>query len=453
MLDHALFEVGWVSSDARSGSQDSLIALDPTGQVVTIEVHDLLDSAGLLAALARAGRHSDLTRARIAALFGGESAFTTEFQNFIDTTPPVTRGGPRLFLFAREVAEDVLAPLAALGGQGVEANRIVLHDGANGLLVELAKIVREPRGILAPARNVVQVESAPSAPASSQNEEMDASSPWNITGWNSADVPRPPRYTPPVKEKPLSEEENPVLAAMEKEAPKDVPEMDPEELAQYAAEESGDERTDTAIMLAELSQSRPVEGEAHTAPASSVADGTDDAATAGSERDELGYTEEIPAGPQLEALMYEEARRAALRPEQRLWDDAAPATGEHQIFDEGASARHAEEAVARAAVKHPHGWRHALHGDDASQAPEGDSHELLAQIAQKVGAPVNVRWFSRRRGIDVAMQLTEQGTLRGEDGAEYATPQAAADAVGAGKYRNAWLVWRLESGERLADFL
>lgn len=120
----------------------------------------------------------------------------------------------------------------------------------------------------------------------------------------------------PGEGKAFSEEENPVLAAMEKEAPKDVPEMDPEELAQYAAEESGDERTDTAIMLAELSQSRPVEGEAHTAPASSVADGTDDAATAGSERDELGYTEEIPAGPQLEALMYEEARRAALRPEQ-----------------------------------------------------------------------------------------------------------------------------------------
>ncbi|MGV9182163.1 hypothetical protein [Arcanobacterium canis] len=451
LLDHPLFEVGWVSSDVRGGSQESLIALDPSGQVVTIEVHKFLDAAGLLSSLARAGRHADLSRARLAALFGGEHNFTSEFQNFIDTTTPVTRGGPRLFLFASEIAQDVLAPLVALGGQGIEANRIVLHDGANGVLVELAKIVREIPGILTPARTVVEVEAA----APQESEE----NPWHITGWNSADVPRPPRYTPPVKEKPVSEEENPVLVAMEKETTKSVPHMDPQEMAEYTSDDASSVRTDTAIMLAELSEGgfealQPLEvnkPDADTILSAHAGKGNTDSVMGD---DHLGHIEETPAGPQLEALMYEEARRAARRPEQRLWDDAAPEANEHQIFDEGASAREAEAAVARAAYEHPHGWSHPHRSQEKASVPsEQNGHETLIRIAAQVNAPTTVRWYSRRRGIDVQMTLTESGFLRGEDGTEYATAQEAADAVGAGKYRNAWLVWQLDSGQRLADFL
>ncbi|MFP7707380.1 hypothetical protein [Trueperella sp. LYQ141] len=159
-LERPLFPVTW-----ENDASQSLIAIDPTGNVVTVEVMRILTADSFVSALARAGRHAELTRGALARMYpAGEESFSTDYATFIDSAPPQTRRGPRLIVFAVEAEPSVHRPLIALRGVGVDAWRIVIHDGINGLLVEISENF-DTRGMLAAPSHRHVIESAESEEA------------------------------------------------------------------------------------------------------------------------------------------------------------------------------------------------------------------------------------------------------------------------------------------------
>ncbi|QOR48091.1 hypothetical protein INS90_01990 [Trueperella pecoris] len=153
-IDRPLFPVGWAEES------QSLLALDPTGQVVTIDVLEALSSDAFVSALTRAGRHGEMNRLTLANMYtGGESAFDADYQRFVESSPPLTKRGPRLFIFAFDYDVDVRRPISALRHVGVEAYRVVVHEGVSGLLVEIADVM-ENRGVIEGGSQPVAIDVA-----------------------------------------------------------------------------------------------------------------------------------------------------------------------------------------------------------------------------------------------------------------------------------------------------
>ena len=89
LIDVPLFPVAWQTEPGTGGSRESLIALDPTGQTVTVEVLEVLDADELLGSLARAGRHAEMSRSSVALIYGaGARSFPRDWHLFLDACPP-----------------------------------------------------------------------------------------------------------------------------------------------------------------------------------------------------------------------------------------------------------------------------------------------------------------------------------------------------------------------------
>jgi hypothetical protein len=86
-----------------SGGRPDIVALDPSGRVVVIEVKRDVDRNQLAQALEYAGWARNTSLDELARLFhGGEADFWAEWQDFTGTpTPVVVQKDPRLYLVAR----------------------------------------------------------------------------------------------------------------------------------------------------------------------------------------------------------------------------------------------------------------------------------------------------------------------------------------------------------------
>src|SRR5699024_6017168 len=88
-----LFPVSWHDDDARP----RLTAMDPSGQVVMVEVTQRLDAASLVAALSRAGRMAERGWLELAETYPrGVAAFRRDWNSFREAMPPHPVPGPRL---------------------------------------------------------------------------------------------------------------------------------------------------------------------------------------------------------------------------------------------------------------------------------------------------------------------------------------------------------------------
>lgn len=145
LLDVPLFPVAWQSEPASDGSRESLIALDPTGQTVTVEVIDYLDADELLGSLARAGRHGEMSRSSLALIYGpGARSFPRDWRLFLDACPPHPAPGPRLYLVVLGIDDTVRAAVDALAGGGLDVRRASLHDGGSQVLVSFEQLRPQP---------------------------------------------------------------------------------------------------------------------------------------------------------------------------------------------------------------------------------------------------------------------------------------------------------------------
>lgn len=199
LIGRPLFPIAWTAESAeptptgrraararahhRIDAPSQLICLDPSGQIVTVEVIAELDSPALVGALADAGRNADLGRARIADLYGsGPRAFASDWATFSEACPPRTEAGPRLIIIASDIAGEVRPALESLAGSGVEVYELRLHDDGHGrIFTELSLIRAGMRPamatMLASAERRVQLESgmrtttAPRRPRSRHADE------------------------------------------------------------------------------------------------------------------------------------------------------------------------------------------------------------------------------------------------------------------------------------------
>ncbi|RPF27367.1 hypothetical protein [Georgenia muralis] len=139
VVQRPLFPVSWYGDVRRAGTYGAtaasprLTAMDASGQVVTVEVVDRLDSAALVAALSRSGRNADLGWAELSGLYPrGADAFRREWNLFRESMPPRTTPGPRLVVVAGTVEEEVRPALEVLGDSGVVVHEIAVRRMSNG---------------------------------------------------------------------------------------------------------------------------------------------------------------------------------------------------------------------------------------------------------------------------------------------------------------------------------
>lgn len=125
VLELPLLPLEWTPIDHGH----ALTALDPTGQVVTVEVLRELGPAGLLAALARQHQAGGTARAELAARYpGGAAAFSQDWNEFREALPVHLEAGPSLVLLTCAVSPEVHASASLLRGSGVEMSLIDVRE-------------------------------------------------------------------------------------------------------------------------------------------------------------------------------------------------------------------------------------------------------------------------------------------------------------------------------------
>ncbi len=149
LIRRPLFPVRWdvaAGSPAARGEPTRLIAMDPSGQVVSVEVMAMLDAEGLVEALARSGETAALGWLDLAALYpGGAASFRRDWNDFRESLPPRPVPGPRLYLVTGRVAEEVRRALGTLADSGVEVHEVSQRQLASGrTVVEVTEAHRVP---------------------------------------------------------------------------------------------------------------------------------------------------------------------------------------------------------------------------------------------------------------------------------------------------------------------
>lgn len=141
IIGRPLFAIAWTTPTGEAGpaEPDRLIAMDPSGQVVSLEVLSRLTSASLVDALARSGRVAALGWADLARFHSeGTAGLQRDWNAFRESMPPRPVPGPRLYVITTEVAAEVRAALEMLADSGVEVYEVsqrVLGSGRRFLQV------------------------------------------------------------------------------------------------------------------------------------------------------------------------------------------------------------------------------------------------------------------------------------------------------------------------------
>lgn len=137
IIGKPLFPVKWdaesTGAHAAPGDPDSLIAMDASGQVVTVEVRKTLDSRTLVAALASSGRTATFGWLDLANLYpSGAGAFRRDWNEFRESLPPRPLPGARLYIVTGRILDEVRPALELLADSGVEVfevNQRRVSDG------------------------------------------------------------------------------------------------------------------------------------------------------------------------------------------------------------------------------------------------------------------------------------------------------------------------------------
>ena len=164
-----LFSINWQNQDGH----DILTALDPSGQVVTVEVTRTLDSATVVGAMARLADTSSAGWTDLASQYpGGIETFREDWNEFREALPARVEPGPRLIIVTTEFADDVRSSLTVLLSSGIEVHHLTVRDLDGQQVVDVERAEADlfrsdgPLLMARPAR--VALEAAPT-------EEMDLS--------------------------------------------------------------------------------------------------------------------------------------------------------------------------------------------------------------------------------------------------------------------------------------
>lgn len=147
IVGRPLFPILWSGSEGTHAGREEphrLVAMDPSGQVVSVEVVGALDSISLVAALARSGRTASLGWVDLAEMYPhGAAEFRRDWNEFRQSLPPRPIPGPRLYVVAGSISDDVRPALEVLADSGVEAFEVTQRRTAQGrIIVEITEPFR-----------------------------------------------------------------------------------------------------------------------------------------------------------------------------------------------------------------------------------------------------------------------------------------------------------------------
>ena len=156
-----LFPVTWQDDDGAP----RLTAMDATGQVVSVEVHELLDAAALVGALGRAGRSAEQGWLDVARSYPrGVGAFRRDWNAFREAQPAGTTVAARVHIIAAHIDDDARQALDALAGAGVVVHELVVRAMSSGrLFVDVTElsVPVAPLPWLLPGRTPAAIEQGP----------------------------------------------------------------------------------------------------------------------------------------------------------------------------------------------------------------------------------------------------------------------------------------------------
>lgn len=143
IVSRPLFPITWRNISPFEGSafvdgsaEDEaprLTALDPSGQVVSVEILDFLDSDALIQSLSRLAGTAALSWSDLAREYpGGIAAFKSGWIQFRDSMPPSPGAGPRLVMVVGRIDPAVRPALEVLAASGVEVHEMSLREMSNG---------------------------------------------------------------------------------------------------------------------------------------------------------------------------------------------------------------------------------------------------------------------------------------------------------------------------------
>ncbi|WP_103063706.1 hypothetical protein [Actinomyces qiguomingii] len=122
---------------------DALTALDASGQVITIEVLDVLDSTALLLAMARTTDAARTSRDQLASRYpGGAPAFERDWGDFHGIMPARVEPGPRLTILAGTIADDVRTCVGMIADSGVEVHELQVRSTEDGRAMASVELLR-----------------------------------------------------------------------------------------------------------------------------------------------------------------------------------------------------------------------------------------------------------------------------------------------------------------------
>ncbi|MDO5060751.1 MAG: hypothetical protein Q4D73_03855 [Actinomycetaceae bacterium] len=131
IIGRPLFPITWAEDVV--GGQPRLTALDPSGQVVSVEVLPLLDSATMIESLSRLAETANMGWNELANAYpGGVHNFRFGWAEFRNLMPPSPAPGPRLILVVAEIVDAVRPVLDVLATSGVEVHELALREMSNG---------------------------------------------------------------------------------------------------------------------------------------------------------------------------------------------------------------------------------------------------------------------------------------------------------------------------------
>lgn len=136
IVSRPLFPVTW--RDVTSDGEDApprLTALDVTGQVVSVEILQTLDSKTLIASLSRLAEIAALSWVDLANEYpSGPEGFRVGWNKFRESMPTAAGPGPRLIMVAAAIEPSVRPALDVLASSGVEVHAMSLRQMSNGRL-------------------------------------------------------------------------------------------------------------------------------------------------------------------------------------------------------------------------------------------------------------------------------------------------------------------------------
>ena len=131
--DISPFEASAFVDGSAEDEAPRLTALDPSGQVVSVEILDFLDSDTLIQSLSRLAGTAALSWSDLAREYpGGVAAFKSGWIHFRDSMPPSPGAGPRLVMVVGRIDPAVRPALEVLAASGVEVHEMSLREMSNG---------------------------------------------------------------------------------------------------------------------------------------------------------------------------------------------------------------------------------------------------------------------------------------------------------------------------------